>query len=504
MSKSLAHSLLSELLQRRQARKNLAQFAIDLDLGYVPATHHKLLLHKLEAVERGDIKRLMVCMPPGSAKSSYASVVFPAWAIGRNPKLQIIAASHTAELAEKFGRRVRNLVSSPEYQRIFGGTAELSDDSQAAGRWAMKQGGEYYAVGVGGNVTGTRADVCVIDDPVRSREDADSQTVRDKTWEWYKADLFTRLKPGGRIVLIMTRWHEDDLAGRLLADAREGGEQWELLSLPMIAEEGDPMGREPGEQLWKEWFTPEMIEQAKRDRRNWSALYQQRPTPDSGNILRPSWWQLWPKGRKLPKCDHVFVSWDTAYSTQDSKNSAHSAYSIWGVFWDEQEQRYSLMLIGAKSGQWDYPELRKQLIELDKEHAPDLHLIEKKASGQSLIQDMRRIGIPVRGYQPDRDKVSRAYAVQAMLESGQIWRPQKQWAEEFMAHLAAFPNGAPPSADYTDTATQAWLYTRNGYWMSGHPDDDGYAQRNKAQTKEPDTEEWLEDNEKELRRGVYG
>ncbi len=276
-----------ELLRRRAAQGSLESYIDYLDTGFKPARHHKLLIEKLEAVERGEIKRLMLFLPPGSAKSTYGSVLFPGWYLGRNGGKSVIAASHNGELAERFGRKVRNYVGGTEFNRVF--DCGLADDSKAAARWETTTGGEYFAVGVGGSVTGRRADLGIIDDPVKSREEADSETVRDKVWEWYKADFYTRLKPGAAIVLIQTRWHEDDLAGRLLKDAEEGGEQWEVVSLAMEAEEGDPLGREVGELLWPEWFTQEMIAQAKRDPRNWLALYQQKPRPDGGGVFKREW-----------------------------------------------------------------------------------------------------------------------------------------------------------------------------------------------------------------------
>jgi predicted phage terminase large subunit-like protein len=276
-----------ELLRRRTAQGGLEAYIDYLDTGFSPARHHKLLIEKLEAVERGEIKRLMVFMPPGSAKSTYGSVLFPSWYLGRNKKKSVIAASHNGELAARFGRKVRNFVGGTEFNAVFG--IGLADDSKAADRWETTEGGEYFAVGVGGSVTGRRADLGLIDDPIKGREEADSETAREKVWEWYKADFFTRLKPGAAIVVIQTRWHEDDLAGKLLKDAQEGGEQWEVVSLCMEAEEDDPLGREPGELLWPEWFTPDMVAQAKRDPRNWLALYQQKPRPDGGGVFKREW-----------------------------------------------------------------------------------------------------------------------------------------------------------------------------------------------------------------------
>jgi phage terminase large subunit-like protein len=269
------------------ARESLAKYA-ELTLEVIPARHHLLLIDALEEVEQGMLDVLIVTMPPGSAKSTYCSVAFPAWYIGRHPERCVIAASHTAELAERFGRRVRNIVGSPEHLRAFplGG---LSEDSTAAGRWDTKRGGEYFAAGVGGSVTGRRADLAIIDDPVKSREDADSETIREKQWAWWRDDMSTRLKPGAATVLIMTRWHEQDLAGRMIADLKQSGQRVKVLSLPMEAMDNDPLGREIGDPLWPEWFTSQMIENAKREPRTWSALYQQEPRPIGGGEFKIEW-----------------------------------------------------------------------------------------------------------------------------------------------------------------------------------------------------------------------
>jgi predicted phage terminase large subunit-like protein len=275
------------LLYRRSLRTDLTAWCTSAlePQNLRPARHHKLLLDELVALERGDTQRLMVLMPPGSAKSTYASVLFPAWYLARHPQDSVIAASHTADLAARFGRRVRNMIA--EHGPALGIT--LSPDNAAADQWSLKEGGEYFSAGVGGAVTGRRADLVVIDDPLKSRQDADSELIRDRIWDWYKTDLSTRLKPNARMVLIMTRWHEDDLGGRVLADMETGGEAWRVLRLPMEAMPGDALGREVGEPLWPEWFNASMRTQAKRDTRTWSALYQQAPAPDEGTYFLSEW-----------------------------------------------------------------------------------------------------------------------------------------------------------------------------------------------------------------------
>ena len=275
----------SELTARRSIRRSLSAFC--RLCGFEPARHHLLLLEKLEQLATDQIDRLAVFMPPGAAKSTYASILFAPWYFAHHPDHCVIAASHTAELAEKWGRKVRNMIA--EHRLLLG--VGLAEDSQAAGRWETSAGGEYFAAGVGGSITGRRADLVIIDDPVRSREDAASETIRDKNWEWYKSDLYTRLKPGGRIVLIQTRWHEDDLAGRILADMETGGDQWDVISLPALAEENDPLGRAFGEPLWPEWESLEELERKRRavGPREWSALYQQRPAPEEGDYFNADW-----------------------------------------------------------------------------------------------------------------------------------------------------------------------------------------------------------------------
>lgn len=394
--------------------------------------------------------------------SALASEYFPAWYLGRNAEKQMIHCTYAQDFADDLGLKVRNQIADPMYQEIFPGV-ELDLGSRAAGKFNTTNGGVYRAVGAGGPITGRGAHLLLIDDPIKGREDADSETMRRKLKDWYGSVAYTRLMPQSAVIIIQTRWHADDLSGWLLKEHRH--EHWEVLSLPAIDERGAP--------LWPEAYPLDRLLTIKKalGARDWAALYQQQPTIDGGNILKRKWWRWWPDDKKLPKCDHVFTSWDTAYSDADMKGNAHSACTVWGVFWHEADERNCLMLLKTWHGQVDYPELRKKARELDKEMEPDCHLIEKKASGQSLVQDLRRIpGVRVRAYNPDRDKVTRAYSVQAMLESGQVFAPNRQWAEALVDWVAQFPNGTPPSADFTDTVTQALLYLRNGWWLE-HPDD---------------------------------
>jgi predicted phage terminase large subunit-like protein len=286
----------AELLARRRARESFPGFCEWKlrETDFKMALHHRVIAEALDDVERGECDRLMLMLPPGSAKSTYASVFFPEYFLGRNPQLQVISASHTVELAEAFGRRVRNAVEEPGFETMW--NVKLASDNSAAGRWATDKGGQYFAVGVGGSVTGRRGDLIIVDDPVASREDADSERVREKTWQWWTNDLMTRLKPGGRIVFVMTRWHEDDLAGRIL-DAE--GEKWKVIKIPMLAGPKDVLGRREGERLWPEWFTDQMMEQAQRDPRSWTSLYQQEPRPAEGAEFKRTWIERYSVAPKL-------------------------------------------------------------------------------------------------------------------------------------------------------------------------------------------------------------
>lgn len=434
--------------------------------GYSPATHHRLIAKKLEAVERGKIKRLMIFVPPRHGKSQLTSEFFPAWYLGRNPGKYIITSTYSQELAEDFGRKVRNQLQDNLFHQIFH-DCKLSDDSQSSKRFSTNQRGSYYAVGVGSSITGRGAHLLLIDDPIKNREEADSDTIRRKLKDWYTSTAYTRLMPDGAVILIQTRWHDDDLAGWLLSE--HSHENWDIVDLPAIDKDNNP--------LWPEHYDLPALENIKRTigERDWSALYQQKPQTEGGNIIKEQWWRVWPDDKPLPYCEHIFPSWDTAYSTQDYKDTSYSANTQWGIFWNVKENRHDILLLGGWADRVEYPELRRKAIELTKEKKPDCHLIEKKASGFSLVQDLRRARVDgkrirVRTYQPDRDKIARAYAIQEMFYSGQVWRPNKEWAKAIVKQIAKFPSGAPPSSDYTDTVTQALLYLRNGLWVN-HPDD---------------------------------
>ena len=401
-----------------------------------PAKHHKLIIEKLEAVERGEIRRLMIFAPPGSAKSHYASVMFPSWYLGRNPKHNIIAASYGQELADKFGRRVRGVVQEPLWQEIFDN--RLSSVSQAANRWALDSGAEYFGVGVGGPIAGYRSDVGIIDDPTKNREEADSETTRNKTKEWYRSDFWPRLKPGARVIIIQTRWHEDDLSGWLLDEAKKGGEPWEVLSLPAIAEDNDPLGRVPGDMLWPEWFTPEMFAEARRDLRNWTALYQQRPAPEEGDFFKRDWIR-WYEG-KPPGVLKYYGASDYAVT---EKGGDYTVHLVVGV--DPNDDIY---LIDLWRDQTDSLVWVNTLVELIKLYKP---LEWGEESGQitrglgPLIDKRQREEKAYcyrKQFPSSSDKPTRAQAFRGRMAQGKVFFPKhKPWIDKLIPEILQFPTG---------------------------------------------------------------
>ena len=428
--------LLKGLLDRRQIRRDLESWA--RYCGYVPAPHHRLVLNALERVSAGTLPRVAIFMPPGSAKSTYTSVLFTPWFLANHPQACIIAASHTQELAENWGRRVRNLVT--EHGNVLG--VDLSTDSQAAGRWETAAGGQYFAAGVGGAVTGRRADLALIDDPVRSREDADSEVIREKTWEWYRSDLRTRMKPGGRIILIQTRWHEDDLAGRILAEMAAGKEQWEVINLPAEAEGNDPLGRQPGEWLWDDAYGYANFlkhEKATQSTRNWSALYQQRPTPEEGDYFKAEWLKTY---SKLPPKSEMAIYGASDYAVT-SDGGDYTVHVVVGV---DPEGRMYLLDLWRKQASSDV--WVDSLISLVKEYKPREWAEEqgqiKAGIGPFLERQMRaerayvyRRTFPTRG-----DKAVRAQSIRGRMAMDGLFVPTwASWYHELKSELLSFPAG---------------------------------------------------------------
>ena len=422
---------------RNAARDRLASWVGLAMPDISPARHHQLLIHKLEQLAGGEITRLMFFLPPGAAKSTYGSVLFPSWYLGRNPTHSVIAASHSKELAERFGRRVRNLVGSPTFREVFG--FGLSGDSGAAGRWETARGGEYYAVGVDASVTGRRAHLGIIDDPVKGRAEADSATVREHTWEWYKADFWTRLVPGAGMLYIGTRWHDDDLAGRLLEEAKAGGEQWDVVSLPAIAGNDDPLGRNPGERLWPEWYTDEMFATAQRDLRNWSALFQQEPMPESGDYFKADWlrwYETAPPRERL----RTYGASDYAVRANAGDFTVHVVVGI-----DAADDIYVLDLWREQtaSDQWVEAVIDLMVRWKTVTWAEENGQIEKGVGPFLTRRQLERKVYAIRRQYPSTmDKGVRAQSIRGRMAMGKVLLPKRApWATDVVNELLRFPAG---------------------------------------------------------------
>ncbi len=437
-SPPLVETLAEELLLRLTAAESLPRFIEVVSPELHPAQHHRLLLDRLTEVERGEVSRLMIFMPPGSAKSTYASILFPSWFLGRNSDRSVIGASHSGDLAERFGRRVRNLVGSTDFKRVFG--FGLSGDSAAAGRWETERGGEYYAVGVDASVTGRRADLGIIDDPVKGRAEADSPTIRDRIWDWYQSDFWPRLKPGGRVVLIMTRWHEDDLAGRLLREAALGGERWEVLSLPAEARPGDPLGRAPGERLWPEWFRAEMFAAAKRDTRNWSALYQQEPAPESGDYFKAEWFRWYDRA---PPRDHLEVYGASDYAVT-AEGGDYTVHGIFGIAPGDDIYLLDLWRAQTSSDVWV-----ESALDLMERWRPIMWAEEnaqiEKGVGPFLTKrqlERRLLFCYRKQYSSASNKAVKAQSIRGRMAMGKVYFPRgAPWSADLSAELLHFPAG---------------------------------------------------------------
>lgn len=449
------------LQAREAAQNNFLDFVRTMWPGFIAGRHHRIVAEKLEAVARGDLKRLIINMPPRHTKSEFASFLFPAWIMGKFPSKKIMQATHTADLAIRFGRKVKNLIDSDEYQRVF--DVKLKSDSKAAFRWDTDKGGEYFATGVGGNIAGRGADLFVIDDP-HSEQDAQSPTALESAWEWYQGGPRQRLQPGGAIVIVMTRWSTIDLTARVLKQSAMDpkADKWEVVEFPAIMPSGNA--------LWPEFWKLEELEGVKASIsiQKWNAQYMQQPTAEAGALIKRSWWRIWTKP-KPPKLQYVIQSYDTAFLKTETAD--FSAIQTWGVFYPKEDGQAALILLDAKKGRWEFPELKRIAHAEYKFWEPETVLIEAKAAGMPLTQELRQMGIPVVNYTPSRgnDKVSRVNAVAPIFEGGQVWRPEASWAEEVVEEIASFPFGE--NDDMVDCMTQAVMRFRQGGFIS-HPDDE--------------------------------
>jgi predicted phage terminase large subunit-like protein len=447
---------------REQAQKYFLPYVKHVYDGFIEGRHHRIIAEKLERIASGELKRLIVNMPPRHSKSEFASFLMPSWFLGRNPKLKIIQATMNTELAVRFGRKVRDLIADPIYKDVFPNT-DLKPDSQAAGRWETSAGGEYFAAGVGAAMTGRGADLLIIDDP-HSEQDALSSTAYDNAYEWYTSGPRQRLQPGGTIIIVQTRWSKKDITGRLLqAQAKDMmADQWEVVEFPAIMPSGEP--------LWPEfWAKDELLKvKASLSPGKWNAQWQQDPTSDDVAMVKREWWQTWEK-EEIPRLEYIIQSYDTAYSKKETAD--YTAITTWGVFQPHEDGDQHLILLDAKKDRWNFPELKSVAIEENEYWEPDLILIEAKASGTPLADELRLLNLPVGTYSPGRrkggggmDKTTRMHMVSPLFESGKIWSPDEKFADDVKEEVASFPNGEHD--DFCDSMTMALMRFRQGGFIT--------------------------------------
>lgn len=468
-------NLLSEINKRKvgaRSQVNFLDFVKQMWPGFIMGRHHQIMAEKFEAVARGDIKRLAISMPPRHTKSEFASYLLPAWFLGNYPDKKIMQASHTAELAVNFGRKVRNLIGSEDYKRVFP-DVQLQADSKAAGRWGTNKGGVYNALGVGGGAAGMGADIFIIDDPHNEQDIINGNLdVFDKAWEWYQSGPRQRLQPGGGIIVVHTRWSKKDLIGKLLDYAAKNpdADQWEYIEFPAVFHEYE----DDEEALWPEFWP---LDELRKIRETiaphlWTAQYMQNPTTEEGALIKKQWWQDW-ENEDPPYCEFTILSLDAAQ--EKTNRSDFNAVTLWGVFYRDSEETgqpaANIILLNAWKERMEFPELKAAMLREYTEWQPDTFIVEKKSNGAALYQEFRAMGIPVAEFTPSKgnDKIARVNAVSDIFASGLVWAPKgHRWAQEVIEECSDFPNG--DHDDFVDSTTQALLRFRNGGFIRLHSD----------------------------------
>ena len=481
-----------EARQRSEAAYNdLIEFCKQMQTDYKVGKHHRILADMLMDIERGkeygpdgeDVEgtgkdRICVNMPPRHGKSQLISIYFPAWFLGRNPDKKVLMVSHTTDLAVDFGRKVRNLISTPEYQAIFP-TVQLASDSKSAGRWNTSAGGEYFACGVGSALAGRGAHLLLVDDPHNEQDIISGNLdVFDKAYEWFTFGARTRLMPHGRIAIVQTRWHLDDLTGRVVRDMAQNelADKYEVVEFPAIleveSEVPDPKNRlltihkTIEKPLWPEFFDLDALYRTKASMPvfQWNAQYQQKPTAEEAAMVKREWWKEWPH-EDPPNCEYIIMTLDAA--AEKNNRADFTALTTWGVFFHEEENCYGIILLNSIKRRLEFPELKELAMDQYNEWEPDAFIVEKKSSGTPLYQEMRRSGLMVQEYTPHRgsgDKTARLNSVADIVRSGLVWVPQTRWAEELVEEVAGFPFMS--NDDLVDTTIMALMRFRQGGFIS--------------------------------------
>ena len=444
--------------------------------GYKVGPHHKKLAKIFEDIANGVKKRVIVNIAPRHGKSEMISYLAPAWFLGKYPNKKVIMASHTADLAVNFGRRVRNLVGSELYRDIFP-QVELQADSKSASRWGTNFNGEYFAIGVGGALAGRGADLFIIDDPHSEQEAKQGRAdVFEPAWEWFQSGPIQRLMPGGAIIVVMTRWSKLDLTGMIVdhMTKNDDADEWEVVEFPAILND---------KPLWPEfWSIDELLaKKAGMDPRYWQAQYMQEPTAEQGALIKREWWNIWEKDDP-PSCNFVIMSLDAA---QEKSNRAdYNALTTWGVFYNEETKNHNIILLNSIKKRLEYPELKKLVLEEYNDWKPDSFIVEKKSNGAVLYQEMRRMGLPLMEFTPGKgqDKISRVNSISDLFASGIVWAPDRRWAREVIEECNDFPSGA--NDDLVDSTSLALMRFRQG----------GFIQ---LPTDEPEKTKWFKGHRRE-------
>jgi predicted phage terminase large subunit-like protein len=392
---------------------------------------HQLFLYKtLHRVTTGECKRLIITMPPRHGKSETVTIRYAAWRLERDPKLNIILGSYNQKLANSFSRRIRAIVE----ERI-----PLAKDKRSADEWETQVRGGVKAVGVGAGITGFGGSLVIIDDPVKNRAEAESRTMRDNVWDWFNDDIYTRLEPGASIILIQTRWHEDDLAGRLLKQSADGGEVWEKVDLPALAEDSDPLGRPIGEALWPERYSSQDLEAIRRQQGTYSfsALYQQQPVPSDGGLFKRAWFQ------HIVSRPPIGLAWARGYDLAVSTKTTSDHTASFRCAFDRSGNLY---IADGFRRRIEYPEQRRYVIDRVREERNTSHGIENALHGQALVQDLRQDvkvrGRPIEAIRVDADKITRALAWAGLAEDGKVILVQGTWIDDFVDEVCSFPYGS--------------------------------------------------------------
>lgn len=445
-------------------RDDLIEFCKYMQEGYIVGAHHRRLADLLMDIERGKKDRISVSVPPRHGKSQMVSIFYVAWYLGHNPDHKVMLVSHTTDLAVDFGRKVRNLIATEEYQKIFPDT-RLSKDSKSAGRWNTSEGGEFFAAGVGSALAGRGAHLLLVDDP-HSEQDvlAGNFEVFEKAYQWFAYGARTRLMPNGRVAVVHTRWHQDDLIGRLIRDMTQnrGADQYEVFEFPAILEVEQDDGSVVEKALWPEFFNLEALKRTKASMPafQWSAQYQQNPTGEESALIKREWWRRWPDTGP-PECEYLISSLDAA--AEKSNRADFTSLTTWGVFFNEEEDAHQIILLNSLHDRLEFPDLKRACIAHYKEWEPDVFIVEKKSAGVAIYQELRRIGVPVQEYTPHRgtgDKYARLNSVADIVASGVCWVPDRRWAEDLVEEIAGFPYASHD--DRVDSTVMALMRFRQG------------------------------------------